>query len=331
MVSKIYSLCSLVCLFIICLVPDILHAQTRHNSPITVQYADGATSYFETLDEAFAALQSNCVVYIPAGNYEVNNKEIKCPVAIYGAGCRPYGKDTDYTHISGDLKFAEGSSSSTLMGIRSVSDVYILSNVKNILIKNVDVKDILFSNGSNTGCLVTSSVIRGRVHGKGLAPIQVTNCLAQYIEYIQGGEIANCILMPGYYYNVYNSLLRNNIGLYPAEPKLSSNNNNNNNQEVCNMVGVNGAQIAYPEGGLDALFEKYDSSDPFNLSKNNYRLKAGVAGTNAGTDGKDIGLYGGAGFDDTGRAPIPRVKIKEIVPRTDKEGKLKVKIEVLKD
>lgn len=328
MVSKIYSLCSLVCLFIICLVPDILHAQTRYNSPITVQYADGATSYFETLDEAFAALQSNCVVYIPAGSYQVNNKEIKCPVAIYGAGCRPYGKDTDYTQISGHLKFAEGSSSSTLMGIHSVSNIYILSNVKNILIKNVDVWNIRFSNSSNTGCLVTSSVIRGQIHGY-LAPVQVTNCLAQDINNIQGGEIANCILIPTlshYYYDVFTSLLRNNIGLYPAKSSSI-----NNNQEVCNMAGKDGAQIAYPEGGLDALFEKYDSRDPFNLSKNNYRLKAGVAGTNAGTDGKDIGLYGGAGFDDTGRAPIPKVKIKEIVPRTDKEGKLKVKIEVLKD
>ena len=94
------------------------------------------------------------------------------------------------------------------------------------------------------------------------------------------------------------------------------------------MVGKT-PQIPYPTGGLEALFEKYDPSDPFDLRKNNYRLKKGVSGTNAGTDGKDIGLYGGSGFDDTGRAPIPKIKIREIAPQTDDKDRLKVKIEVI--
>lgn len=323
-------------LLFISMLSHSLWAQQLYNSSITVQYPDGRVSYFDTLDEAFMALKAGCVVYIPSGSYTLSSKDepkIKCQVAIYGAGCRPYGKDTDYTRIIGRLEFVEGASSSVIMGFRSEGDISIRENVKNLLIKNVDVACIYFSSESNTGCMVTSSVIRDYLSGNGSAPVQVTNCLVGNISAIKGGEIANCILKPSSYYydsyystsatSSYYSLMRNNIGLDSNKSTSLS-----DCQEACNMVGSN-PQIPYPTGGVEALFEKYDPSDPFDLSKNNYRLKKGVSGTNAGTDGKDIGLYGGTGFDDTGRAPIPKIKIRDIAPQTDDKDRLKVKIEVV--
>ena len=323
-------------LLFISMLSQSLWAQQLYNSSITVQYADGQVSYFDTLDEAFMALKAGCVVYIPSGSYKLSSKDetkIKCQVAIYGAGCRPYGKDTDYTRIIGNIEFVGGASSSVIMGLRNEGDIYIKENVKNMLIKNVDVGVIFFSSESNTGCLVTSSVIRNYLSGN--APVQVTNCLAGNIGAIKGGEIANCILKPSsssyssFYYSSHSSsyssssLMRNNIGL-----DLDKSTSLLNCQETCTMVGSS-PQIPYPAGGVEALFEKYDPSDPFDLRKNNYRLKKGVSGTNAGTDGKDIGLYGGSGFDDTGRAPIPKIKIREIAPQTDEQDRLKVKIEVV--
>lgn len=327
-------------LLFISMLSQSLWAQQLYNSSITVQYTDGQVSYFDTLDEAFMALKAGCVVYIPSGSYTLSSKEetkIKCQVAIYGAGCRPYGKDTDYTRIIGDLEFVEGASSSVIMGFRIEDKINIWENVKNLLIKNVDAKQIRFFSESNTGCLVTSSVIRNFLSGNGVAPVQVTNCLAGNIGGIKGGEIVNCILKPSsdnnpYSYSYYHcpysgssshSLMRNNIGL-----DLDRSTSLSDCQEACNMVGSS-PQIPYPTSGVEALFEKYDSSDPFDLSKNNYRLKKGVSGTNAGTDGKDIGLYGGSGFDDTGRAPIPKIKIREIAPQTDDKDRLKVRIEVI--
>ncbi len=328
-------------LLFISMLSHSLWAQQLYNSSITVQYTDGQVSYFDTLDEAFMALKAGCVVYIPSGSYMLSSKDetkIKCQVAIYGAGCRPYGKDTDYTRIIGNLELVEGASSSVIMGFRIEHRINIEKNVKNLLVKNVDADEIWFTSESNTGCLVTSSVIRNYFTGKGAAPVQVTNCLAGNIGGIRGGEIANCILKPSYssystsssaYYHCpytgssSHSLMRNNIGL-----DLDKSTSLSDCQETCNMVGSS-PQIPYPTGGVEALFEKYDPSDPFDLSKNNYRLKRGVSGTNAGTDGKDIGLYGGSGFDDTGRAPIPKIKIREIAPQTDEKDRLKVRIEVI--
>lgn len=323
-------------LLFISMLSHSLWAQQLYNSSITVQYTDGQVSYFDTLDEAFMALKAGCVVYIPSGSYTLSSKEetkIKCQVAIYGAGCRPYGKDTDYTRIIGYLDFVEGASSSVIMGFRNEGRIYIRENVKNLLIKNVDAEEICFYSESNTGCLVTSSVIRDYLTGRNCAPVQVTNCLAGDIRAIKGGEIANCILKPSsssssssydyYYHGSSSSLMRNNIGL-----DLNRSTSLSACQEECSMVGSS-PQIPYPTGDVEALFEKYDPSDPFDLSKNNYRLKKGVSGTNAGTDGKDIGLYGGSGFDDTGRAPIPKIKIREIAPQTDDKDRLKVRIEVI--
>lgn len=320
-------------LLFISMLSHSLWAQQLYNSPITVQFPDGQVSYFNTLDKAFMALKAGCVVYIPSGSHVLGYgkvPEIKCRVAIYGAGCRPYGKDTDYTRIIGNIEFVEGASSSVIMGFRCEGGINIGENVKNMLIKNVDVGGISFSSESNTGCLVTSSVIRDCLSGNDNAPLLVTNCLAGNIVKIKRGEIANCILKPSsavnfssHYYEASSSLMRNNIGLdLDRSPLLSG------CQEECTMVGSS-PQIPYPAGGVEALFEKYDPSDPFDLRKNNYRLKEGVPGTNAGTDGKDIGLYGGSGFDDTGRAPIPTIKIREIAPQTDEQDRLKVKIEVV--
>ncbi|MGP1409514.1 MAG: hypothetical protein ACTTJ0_04535 [Porphyromonas endodontalis] len=324
-------------LLFISMLSQSLWAQQLYNSSITVQFPDGQVSYFDTLDEAFMALKAGCVVYIPSGSYILSDKEetkVKCQVAIYGAGCRPYGKDTDHTRVIGNIEFVGGASSSVVMGLRCEGDIIIGDKVKNLLIKNVDVGIISFSSKSNTGCLVTSSVIRNYLSGNE-NPVQVTNCLAGNIGAIKGGEIANCILKPSssttysysssfpYSYESTSSIMRNNIGLDldRSTPLFAC-------QETCTMVGSS-PQIPYPTGGVEALFEKYDPSDPFDLRKNNYRLKKGVSGTNAGTDGKDIGLYGGSGFDDTGRAPIPKIKIREIAPQTDDKDRLKVKIEVI--
>ena len=51
--------------------------------------------------------------------------------------------------------------------------------------------------------------------------------------------------------------------------------------------------------------------------------------TELGWDSTVFGLYGGSGFDDAGRAPIPKIKIREIAPQTDEQDRLKVKIEVV--
>ena len=116
-------------LLFISMLSQPLWAQQLYTTSITVQYTDGQVSYFDTLDEAFMALKAGCVVYIPSGSYTLS-ADVKCQVAIYGAGCRPYGKDTDYTRIFGNINFFEGASSSVVMGLRCENDIIIGDKVK---------------------------------------------------------------------------------------------------------------------------------------------------------------------------------------------------------
>ena len=60
----------------------------------------------------------------------------------------------------------------------------------------------------------------------------------------------------------------------------------------------------------------------------NFKLKEGSPGKNAGTDGKDIGIYGGTGFSDTALPPMPRITTKNIADQTDENGMLKIQIQV---
>jgi hypothetical protein len=59
----------------------------------------------------------------------------------------------------------------------------------------------------------------------------------------------------------------------------------------------------------------------------NFKLK-GTLGKNAGTDGTDVGIYGGSGFSDLALPPGPRIVRKVIADQTDENGNLRVQIEV---
>lgn len=84
-----------------------------------------------------------------------------------------------------------------------------------------------------------------------------------------------------------------------------------------------------PEGKTWAdVFVKYNGSDPWDPEKNDWRIKDGAPGDNAGTDGRDVGVAGGSGFDASMRSPMPRITIVEAPVRTDAEGKLRLRIRV---
>jgi hypothetical protein len=82
----------------------------------------------------------------------------------------------------------------------------------------------------------------------------------------------------------------------------------------CIVVADWGAEIEGPNNGVN-----YTS---------NFALKASSQGKNAGTDGTDIGIYGGTGFNDSQLPPGPRIVRKVIADQTDENGNLRVQIEV---
>ena len=74
--------------------------------------------------------------------------------------------------------------------------------------------------------------------------------------------------------------------------------------------------------------QKYDLN---NLSLDkiyllDFHIKAGSAAKGAGTDGKDLGIYGGDGFRV--KPPIPFIEFKEVAKQTNAQGLLPVNFKV---
>ncbi len=301
-----------------------LKAQKLYNSPISILYTDGSIKHFEDLDKAFAGLKANCVVYIPAGHYSASKDiEINVPCAIYGAGCRPYNGSQEFTQISANLKFDTGASNSTIQGVRVIHSIYLIHNTKNIFIRNVYINGEIIASKGNRGCVINSSVVKNMINGVG-SDLYVSNCLAGAISNILNGSVRNSILIDRLYscnyhsfYNMNKSDIYNNICV--SSFLISG----------CFISNNLGKDIVIPKDGVTSVFVKYDANNKFDLSKCDYHIKAGTVASKAGTDGKDLGIYGGdTPFDDSGKAPIPLLLLKEIAPQTDKDGKLKLKIQI---
>jgi hypothetical protein len=94
---------------------------------------------------------------------------------------------------------------------------------------------------------------------------------------------------------------------------------NPTNNFVTTYIGAGGGSNsgAGNQMGIDPLFENVTNNDTYNDTFN-YRLKTGSPGKNAGTDGTDLGIYGGSypfpsggaigsGFDTSPMPPIPQV------------------------
>lgn len=302
-----------------------LRAQELAAHPITVQRANGQVDYYDDINKAFAKLTAHAIVYLPEGAYALSGHDsvrVKVPVAIYGAGSTITPNNKVRTQITGSgIVFAPGSEHSVLMGVYVLNHISIF--VDNVLLKGVNADRILFKGVK--GCTVNNSIIRGHVDG---APILLSNCLVGHIRSLSNSIIRNCILgsfsSSSYYDNTTFSSsldlqLSNCIG---RASKAGLFHKSQHTVDHC-MLGRDG-DITYPQDDVKGVFKKYDESAPFyDLLKQDYHLAKSIKGT----DGTDIGLYGGDGFDPNG-SPISRFTISKVADKTDKDGKLKVKIKI---
>jgi len=106
-----------------------------------------------------------------------------------------------------------------------------------------------------------------------------------------------------------NNFVTNNI--FYGNPDLSK------QKAEKNIFGQNSQQT----------FENVVDNQSYNY-KSDYNLRSSSPGKNAGSDGKDIGLYGGYGWKN-GALPIgPNITDHDIAAQADTNGKLRIKVTV---
>jgi hypothetical protein len=338
-----------------CAVSFVAFAQT-----INVKSADGATDVIYTnpneLQKAIDNATAGSTITLSGGIFNTSNAAISIAKEIHliGAGfLTDSAMQTSRTYIgSGSLTLKAGSDNSTLEGFEIKSNIQVAENgsatLKNILINKVKVSGINCgssntisgSAGKIVSNLILSNSILGYIYCGYATQVQIyNNVFTNGLENLNGSaEITNNIFLGCYSYfgcyspsrSISNTVIKNNIFKHGSSLSGSNNIESNNitteSSWSSSIYSTSTNNIS--NAVLTDIFQKYNEQnlDLDKLYLNDFHIKAGSAAAGAGTDGKDIGIYGGNGFRV--KPSIPFIDLKEIGKQTNAQGQLPVTIRV---
>ena len=317
-------------------IATVMIAQAQQISVVSPQ---GATQIYTDLNLAIQGADAGSTLYLSGGGFQINDTtSISKRLSIIGVGHRIDNDNADgSTVISGNIHFAQGADNSALMGVHLTGNVNIANAdgaANTILVRYCNVNSIQVGHVDCQSVLINQNYIRNTSNG-GDSAINFSNNILHSIRNINGGVINHNVVFSSIYHHytdcqncfgiychhvflcVTNSQITNNILVYPSN--LSGDGIVSNN-----MLQTSWGDNCVVVENWDDVFEGTYGGVNIN---DNYRLK-GTHGKNAGTDGTDIGIYGGTGFSDTALPPGPRITKKDIANQTDASGNLNVVIKV---
>ncbi len=315
-------------LFFFCLF--MMSAFMCYAQDIAVQSPSNTTTIYNDLNKALINAPAGSTVFLPSGLMPISDTvKIQKKLIIIGVGHR---LDTEggNTTIGGNIQFYKGADGSSLMGCYVTGNVNLANadgNVDNFLMRYCNINSLQVGNDKCLGIIINQNYIRNE-HTGGNSPIQFTNNVLNTIKDVTGGLVANNVIRHQVWWgwssplmNINSTLIKNNIIIdaYSIQHTTFSNCIISNNM----LTGAWGDNTAIVTD-WNEIFARYD------LGVNplcDYHLK-GPLGKNAGTDGTDIGIYGGTGFSDTGLPPYPQIIIKNVPAQTDENGNLKIQVKI---
>jgi hypothetical protein len=312
---------------------------------------NGVSKFYSRIDSAVINAQNGDTIYIPGGNFNIGELIINKEVTIFGAGIHPdTANATGISYLSGNLYFVDGSDSSQIQGLSITGNITFGTDASNQAVENVTISrckmntiNIGFSPTLNAkNLLVSECLISGDINGNSAQNVWVTNSIITgLIAYFNQNAVFsnNVFLRQGdcwsSVYVIRNSnevTFSNNVFLdesgclFGCTASLFQ-----NNLFVINTtfpVGDNtgsGNLVNQPRSGI--LVNQTGNSFSF---ANDYHLQPTCAGVNAGTDGHDIGIFGGSYPFKIGSNPLnPHIRAKSIGTSTNTNGKLNININVV--
>lgn len=304
------------------------------------------TVFYSSLEEAIQQAASGDTIYLPGAL--INTEKdivIDKKLALIGAGC-----DTDSigglkrTEIQRIINFRNGSTGSLLTGcvVNGISFGH-RNDVNDVF---QDIQNITISRN-----LIQGTITMG-VESTGQNPNKVSNVFIQenIIDYINGIYASDCwinnnLIKRDAIRHLNNSYIYNNViynnRLYALHACTVENNYIYNNPDFgsCSNSSFNNnafrEAITFPSGtntGVNNLISQETIKtfvvNNLDLPKN-LEIRVESPCKNAGTDGADIGIFGGTTPYKKGAAPFtPHIDKSIISAQTDVEGKLKVEFKV---
>jgi hypothetical protein len=304
------------------------------------------TRAYSHIDSALKYAEDGDYLYLPGGTISTpGNLIFKKRLNVIGTGHYPDSTSaTGITIINSNVVFLTESSGSMLQGVFIVGSMYLGNAANNGAVKNLLISRCSFitmhlspdgvNNSGAEHILIRENIVRGDIALSVSRNVLVENSVIHGGILYGGGQtiVRNCIMLRtsgnavvasngtrfennifltsgGFWAgNNYNIQFYNNV-FRETDPIGASPMHLNNKFSITNLF------VGAPEGGFSYT--------------GNYRLKSDSPAKNAGFDGKDCGIYGGANPYKDGALPVnPHIRAKVLPAQTDAQGKINVQVTV---
>ncbi|MDD2411598.1 MAG: right-handed parallel beta-helix repeat-containing protein [Bacteroidales bacterium] len=312
-------------------------------------HSNGVTTIFggaNPFTNAYNASSSGDTIYLPGGNLPYPTT-IDKGLVIIGAGYHPDSTTTTLpTVLSGDLTISQNADNLWLEGIEITGGISFNTNHKidSVTIRRCKFSTLTYAGNGTTPCVdnvIRENVISGAVNLGNAASSMLSNNII-------GGQISNASNI-GISNNIFlsnpNSTAYYNIPFYIVNSCFISNNiifrNYGGGAYVysnCNLnTFSNNIFTLVPDAGTNTFTGNYNSIDIatvfINQSGNafdyNHDYHLVDPASYLGTDGSQVGIYGGMYPIKDGAVPQnPHFQFKNISTQTDNNGELNIQIQV---
>lgn len=302
---------------------------------------NGTTTIFggsNPFNDAYTAAVLNDTIYLPGGNLPYP-AVIDKSVTIFGAGHYPnVTVATNRTVLNGNLTINENADNLHLEGIELTGGLFFSNNhkVDGVVIKRCRVNSITYSGGGTTPCInntIRECVIDAHIDfSNAKSSLFSNNIIGSTIN--NGSElgISNNILLHNSYHNfnnVDNSSISNNIFFQP---------NMNYIHTACELSTFsNNIFTGIPPVGSNTFVNNHNSiviaglfvNQTGNIFDYTHDYHLVIPATYLGTDGSQVGIYGGLfPYKDSALPVNPNIVSKTVATQTNASGELNFQIQV---
>ena len=286
------------------------------------------TFAFQNFTDAVAALQDDDKLFVPPGGH-AGDHTINKSVIIYGAG---YNNGAESSRLDGLITLA--ADGIIITGIRFNN--LMMNAISNLYMTRCLVSGYTVFQGTGNGNFISECEFVGNFgYSTSPRPVYCTasKCIFRHpYLYAQSSIFYNCIFLglgTGNSLNVDNGNFNNNIFMttnHIAAPGMSgvTNSTFDSNLWVGNAPSSpeNNHNTINANNIMDELYANVFT----NPTAGDFSLKSECSGKGAGTDGRDVGIFGTEiPFKESRMPAVPAFTLKSVAPETDATGKLNVK------
>lgn len=327
------------------LLPTLLLLYHALGAQTQIAVQSGSTArFYTTLSMAIDSAPAGATITLPGGLFDIDNRLVTKPLRLVGIGhkasANPQGM---YTQISGTLRIGAGANNSRIEGIYFAQAVHIGlasddTTVQQITLSRCHFTDKLLlsdspwpsqqlmvhecvlsdvDGGQTAGVLMLKNIVKGQVASFGSQTTFRNNLFLSTsavpgFDRVAGSTFENNLFLRGFD-NIRQCTLTNNLFVQGYSYDFGA---------ADNIPSGNLIDVPYANLFINAPQPVFDYSY-------NYHAASTSPGAAAGTDGKEIGIYGTAlPFKDNCTPDIPHIDAVSIGSATDNQGRLSISIKV---